>query len=97
MADVFSRIPRRSERIPEVVPITLLAKFNGIQTDFPASTVDCSKYGMRVRTRYPLAQGQAVFARSRNQEVDLGYCQVRWTKVVEAESPTTEAGLAYVN
>ena len=97
MADAPSRIPRRSERISESVPITLLAKFSGIQTEFPASTVDYSEHGLRVRTSFPLSQGQAVFARSADQEIDLGFCRVVWAQTTEIDSPTTEAGLAYVN
>jgi hypothetical protein len=93
--------PRRSERRPEKLAVTLLAKAAGVEFQQPAHSVDISEHGLRIQTddpfdeARPLNSGQIVYVYSADQP-DLGYCRIVW---VHTENPSScsQAGLSFIN
>lgn len=93
--------PRRSERRPQKLEVTLLAKAAGVEFEQPAHTVDISEHGLRIQTddpisaARPLIPGQMVFAYGIG-DTRFGYCRVVW---VHADNPDacSQAGLSFVN
>ena len=93
--------PRRSERRPQKVGVTLLAKAAGVEFQQPAHTVDISEHGLRIRTdaRFdearPLNPGQMVYVYG-DSDISFGYCRIVWVHTDDPES-SSEAGLAFLN
>ena len=88
---------RRSERTARRFPVTLLAKSRGLEYTQPASTLDVSAHGFRVRTdepmnpSRPIEPGQVVYLYG-VENARLGYCRVVWVRTQKPEFPS-EAGL----
>jgi hypothetical protein len=92
--------PRRSERKPQKVEVTLLAKTAGVEFQQPAHTVDISQHGLRIQTddpideARPLNPGQLVYVYGVG-DVTLGYCRIVW--VHTNSQSCSQAGLAFLN
>ena len=90
--------PRRSERKPQKMEITLLGKTAGVEFEQPAHTVDISEHGLRIQTddpvseARPLTPGQMVYAYG----IAFGYCRVVWVHTENANA-CSQAGLSFVN
>ena len=92
---------RRSERQPQKLGVTLLAKTAGLEFQQPAHTVDVSQHGLKIQTdgRFdearPLNPGQMVYVFGPG-DVRFGYCRIVWVHTDNPES-SSEAGLAFLN
>ena len=93
--------PRRSERRPHKMEITLLGKSGGMEFEEPAHTVDVSEHGLGVLTDAPvdasrrMSPGQIVYVYGVGN-FRLGYCRVVWIRN-EGPSFPSRAGLEFLN
>ena len=88
-------VPRRFERMPGVMPVTLLLGTQGKKTEQIACTVDLSPHGVRVQTRAPLNPGQNLDVLGSFGK-GLTPCRVVWFKGHGSEQ-AGEAGLEFLN
>ncbi len=96
MAPDSGQIERRSRRKTERIPVTLLMKNQGQESERRASTVDRSEQGLRVRTTAALSEGQIVYVLSGRGYSPLGYCRVVWVREAD-RAQRKEAGLRLMN
>ena len=82
--------PRRTERWNGVMPVTLIVDAQGMKFEQPASTVDLSERGMRIRTTATLSQGQMLEVYCWGKRV--GCCRVVWLSPGGTDRPG-EVGL----
>jgi hypothetical protein len=93
--------PRRSERRPQKLAITLLAKAAGVEFQQPAHTLDISEHGLRVQTNdpfdeaRPLNPGQMVYVHGMG-DARFGYCKIVWVHTENSNS-CSQAGLTFLN
>jgi hypothetical protein len=93
--------PRRSERRPQRLSVTLLVKAGGHEFELPAHSHDVSQHGLRIRTDSPfdearrLNPGQTVYVYGVG-DVGLGHCRVVWVHTDRPDS-RSEAGLEFLN
>ena len=90
IAAITEPAARRVERWAGVMPVTLLVESDGRTYEQPASTVDLSQRGLRIRTTAALSQGQALEVTRGGKRV--GLCRVVWVSPGGFERPS-EVGL----
>lgn len=96
MANIGQNKPRKVERVPKRIPISLVVKTGGKETTRSGATLDVSPAGLRVQTIRPLYQGQAVYLLPTKGEASSGYYRVVWVRQT-TESTPPEAGLKVLN
>jgi len=93
--------PRGSERRPQKMVLTLLAKMQGVEFLQPAHTMNVSETGLGILTdgpiepSRPLHPGQIVYVYGAANE-GLGFCRVVWVHTENADLPS-KAGLRFLN
>jgi hypothetical protein len=90
LAAIGETSPRRLERWSGVMPVTLVVDSQGMKFEQPASTVDLSDRGMRIRTTATLTQGQTLEVFCWGKRV--GCCRVVWVSPGGVDRPG-EVGL----
>ncbi len=84
--------PRRSDRVPGRMPVTLLVRDRHLLIEGFGSTVDLSRHGFRVQTELNLNKGQDLVIFADSGRWRLGRCRVVWSRPIPSLS-ATEAGL----
>ena len=96
MANIGQNKPRKVERVPKRIPISLVVKTDGKESMRSGATLDISAAGLRIQTIRPLYQGQAVYLLPTKGEASSGYYRVVWVRQT-TESTPPEAGLQVLN
>src|ERR1035437_5418308 len=91
-----SHTPRRWERRPVTIPISLVLKAHNSKADDSAMTVDISQHGAKVRTKLTLVSGERVGVLLNGEFQDAIPTRVAWVREFES-SPWTLAGLEFLN
>lgn len=91
-----SQTPRRWERRPATIPITLISKASHSETDDSAITVDISLRGAKVRTKLTLVPGETVRFVPQGKFPDAIPTRVVWAQEDES-AHWTYAGLEFLN
>jgi hypothetical protein len=96
MQENTSHIPRRWERRPATIPISLVLKADHFGTDDSATTVDISLHGASVRTKLGLVPGECVGFVPKGEFPHPIPTRVVWVREYES-SQWTFAGLEFLN
>lgn len=96
MQESTSQTPRRWERRPVTIPISLVLKASHFKTDDSAITVDISLHGAKVRTKLTLVPGEMVRVVPKGEFPDAIPTRVVWAREDES-SNWTFAGLEFLN
>jgi hypothetical protein len=92
---------RLSERRPQKLELTLLAKTQGLEFLQPAHTMNVSETGLGILTdgpiepSRPLNPGQIVYVYGASNS-PLGFCRVVWVQTENPDLPS-KAGLKFLN
>ena len=98
MQETTSQTPRRWERRPATIPISLVSKAGHFKTDDSAITVDISLRGAKVRTKLTLIPGEMVRFVPEGKFPDAIPTRVAWVREDEDESSHWRfAGLEYLD
>ena len=91
-----SHTPRRWERRPVTIPISLVLKPHNSKADDSAMTVDISQHGAKVRTKLALVTGERVGVVLKGGFPDAIPARVVWVREQESDH-WTFAGLEFLN
>ena len=92
MQENASHTPRRCERQPASIPISLVLETNPFKADDLAITVDISPRGASVRTKLALVLGDWVKVAAKEESTQVIAALVVWVREEES-SHSTLAGL----
>ena len=95
MQENSSRIPRRWEREPATIPISLVSEADPLKADDSAITVDVSLRGVSVRTKLALVRGEWVGVVAKGKYPHSIPGLVVWVRKEES-SRSTFAGLEFI-
>lgn len=87
---------RRSRRVSATIPISLLMEREDSKTEHGATTVDLSRYGVRVRTALALFPGQMVGVVPSRDSGQVIPTRVVWVQQAESGHGSL-AGLEFLN
>ena len=96
MQENTSHIPRRWERRPATIPISLVLDPDHFKADDSAITLDISLHGARVRTKLALVPGEWVGVVPKGEFPHAIPTRVVWVQEYES-SEWTFAGLEFLN
>ncbi len=88
--------PRRVERVPSIMPVTLRIISGGEVVKRIASTVDVSQHGFRIRTTMALRPGQTLDIFPPRDKPSALVGRVVWVRAA-ASAQTTEAGIEFLD
>jgi hypothetical protein len=96
MDETTPRTPRRWERRPAAIPVSLVLKADRFKSDDSASTVDISLRGARVRTKLALVPGEWVGLVPKGEFPHAIPTRVVWVQEYES-GEWIFAGLEFLN
>src|ERR1017187_8137751 len=96
MQENTSHTPRRWQRQPSKIPISLVSEANHLKADDSAITVDISPRGASVRTNLTLAPGEWVKVVANGEISHAVAAHVVWVREDES-GHSTLAGLEFLN
>lgn len=96
MQENTSHIPRRWERRPVTIPISLVLDYDNLKTDNSALAVDISPRGANVQTKLALVPGEWLKVAATGDISHSVAAHVVWVREDES-SHSTFAGLEFLN
>ena len=96
MQENTSYTPRRWQRQPSNIPISLVLEADPSKADDSAMTVDISQHGAKVRTKLALVTGERVGVVLKGGFPDAIPARVVWVREQESDH-WTFAGLEFLN